>query len=156
MTESPERRELRFDNLDQVVAEVEQLASGQVKTTGNHSFGQIIEHLARTHDLCTGKLVGPKPPWFMRLMIPLMKGSMLKDKPLKPGFNLPPAAENFFWPAGEVDVQQAIDHLKQSVENYQTKGALPKHPIFGKITKAQNLNLNCRHAAMHLSFAHPA
>ena len=64
MSSTPERRELSFASLNDVVAEAERLASGEVRTTGNHSFGQILEHLARTHDLTTGKLEGPRPPHF--------------------------------------------------------------------------------------------
>ena len=155
MTDQPQRRELKFDNLDQVVAEVEQLAQGEVTTTGNHTFTEIVEHLAITHDMTTGKVVGPKPPFFIRLMMPFMKGMLLKDQPLKPGFKLPSKAEEFFWPKQQQTLQQAIDHLRESVENYKTQGPLPKHPMFGKISKEQDLQMNLRHAALHLGFVHP-
>ena len=150
-----ERRELNFKSLDEVVEEAERLAAGEVKTTGNHSFGQILEHLARTHDMCTGKLEAPKPPWFMRLMIPFMKPMILKDEPLKAGFKLPPKGEAFFWPDQEFDVQEALTHLKESVDNYKKNGPLPKHPMFGAMTREQNDSMNCRHADLHLSFVHP-
>lgn len=155
MSTTPERRELMFSNLDEVVAEAERLAASSVRTTGHHTFGQILEHLALTHDLTTGKVIGPKPPWFMRLIIPLMKPMILKDTPAKPGFKLPPASEAFFWPDQEFDVTEALAHLKESVEYYKSHGPLEKHPMFGKITPQQDLNLNCRHAALHLSFVHP-
>lgn len=154
MPDQLERRELSFNNLDEAVAEAERLASGQVRTTGNHSFGQILEHLARTHDMSTGKIVGPRPPLFMRLMMPIMKNMIIKD--VKPGFKLPAKAEAFFWPDQEFDVGQALTHLKESVENYKTAGPLDKHPVFGKLSREKNLELNCKHCAMHLSFVHPA
>lgn len=153
MADKPERRELSFGSLDEAVAEAERLAQGEVRTTGKHSFGQILEHLARTHDMATGKVVGPRPPWFMRLMMPLMKG-MILNGPVKPGFKLPKDAEAFFWPEGEVDVQQALSHLKESVENYKTNGPLAVHPVFGKVSREQNDRLNQSHCAMHLSFVH--
>ena len=155
MSESPERRTLNFNSLDDAVADVVQLAQGEVRTTGNHTFGQIIEHLSRTHDMATGKIVGPKPPLMMRLMMPIAKKFIL-GKPARTGFKLPAAAEDFFWPQGEVDVQQAIAHLKESVENYKTNGPLEVHPIFGKATREQIDQLNITHCAMHLSFVHPA
>ena len=151
----PERRELAFKDLDEVVPEAQRLASGEVRTTGNHSFGQILEHLARTHDMVMGKVEGPSPPWYMKIMMVFMKGMILKDKPLSPGFKLPKDAEAFFWPNQEFDVPQALSHLKESIETYQTSGPLAKHPIFGTITPEQSLKLNCRHAAMHFSFVHP-
>jgi len=154
MPASPDRRQLSFTTLDEAVADAAQLASGDVRTTGKHSFGQILEHLARTHDMATGLLPGPKMPLFMRLMMPLMKKSIIKN--VKPGFKLPPKAEAFFWPDQEFEVQTALAHLKESVDRFNTQGPLPKHPVFGTLTKEQATQLNCEHCAMHLSFAHPA
>lgn len=155
MAEKPERRELEFDSLHDAIADAEQLAQGNVRTTGKHTFGQIVEHLARTHDMATGKVVGPRPPLFMRLMMPIMKRFILNG-PVSPGFKLPAAAEEFFWPDGEIDVQEAIAHLKESVDNYYKNGPLEVHPVFGKATREQIDNLNVTHCAMHLSFVHPA
>lgn len=153
MSAIPERRELSFANLDQAVAEAESLAIGNVRTTGNHKFANILEHLARTHDMTTGKLEAPRPPLMIRIMMPIMKSFILKD--IKPGFKLPPKAEAFFWPKQEFEVQEALNHLKESVENYKTNGPLAKHPFFGKLSQEQVLQLNCDHCALHLSFVHP-
>lgn len=155
MSNPNERRTLSFKNLDEVVAEVERLAGDEFRTSGNHSFGQIINHLALTHDMSTGKIAGPALPWYMKLMMKIMKPMLLKDKPLKPGVKLPQQGESFFWPDREFDVHEALAHLKESVKHYHTSGPLPIHPVFGKITREQNINLNCRHAALHLSFVHP-
>jgi len=103
MSSTPERRELSFATLNEAVAEAERLADGEVRTTGNHSFGQILEHLARTHDMATGKVEAPRPPLFIRLMMPFIKSSIIKD--VKPGFKLPAKAEAFFWPDQEFEVQ---------------------------------------------------
>lgn len=153
MSSKPERRELSFASLDEAVAEATRLASGEVRTTGNHSFGQILEHLARTHDMATGKIEGPRPPLFVRLMMPFVRSSIIKN--VKPGYKLPAKAEAFFWPDQEFDVQEALAHLKESVEHFNTKGPLEKHPIFGKLSREKNTQLNCNHCAMHLSFVHP-
>ncbi len=156
MAKQTERRELAFDSFEEVIADMERLASGEVRTTGNHSFGQIIEHLARSLDMSTGKAPGPKLPWFMRLLMPVIRLTVLNDKPLAPGVKLPPASEAFFWPDQDFDVPTAIEHFKAAVSNYQTNGPLEKHPVFGKTTRAQNESLNYRHCALHLSFVHPA
>jgi len=145
---------LSFSSLDDAVADAQRLAEGEVRTTGNHTFGQILEHLARTHDMATGKIVGPRPPFMMRLLMPLMKG-MILNKPVKPGFKLPKDAEAFFWPDQEFDVPQALTHLVESVENYKTNGPLAVHPVFGKLSREQSDGLNVSHCAMHLSFVHP-
>ena len=153
MNAGQERRDLVFETLDDAVAEAERLASGEVRTTGKHSFGQILEHLAKTHDMATGKLPPPPLPLVMRLLMPFMRG-MIFSRPVKPGFKLPKAAEAYFWPEGHVDVADALRHLKESVENYNINGPLEVHPVFGKATREQNLSLNCKHCAMHLSFVH--
>lgn len=155
MSGQTERRQLVFNDLNEIVADAERLASGPVRTTGNHSFGQILEHLARTHDMATGKLPSPPPPWYMRLLIPLLKPMLLGNKPLSPGFKLPPKAEKVFWPTQECAVATTLDHLKDSVAHFNAQGPLPRHPMFGAMTRQQNELLQCRHAALHLSFVHP-
>lgn len=154
MADNPERRELSFNSLDEVVADAERLASSEVRTTGNHSFGQILEHLARTHDMTTGKMVAPPPPWYMKIMIAIMKPMLINPKNVKPGFKLPKQAEEVFWPDQEFDVQEALAHLKESVEYYKSNGPMPKHPMFGTLSRQQNDELNCCHGALHLSFVH--
>ncbi|NND96284.1 MAG: DUF1569 domain-containing protein [Pirellulaceae bacterium] len=155
MANDPERRELTFENLNEVVAEAERLAAGNVRTTGKHSFGQILNHLALSHDVATGRAVGPPPPWFMKLMLPVMRRMVIHSKPLKPGIKLPADGEAFFWPDKEFDVPTALQHLKESVECYKSNGPLEKHPFFGKLTAEQGESLSCRHAALHLGFVHP-
>ncbi len=148
-----ERRQLSFQSLDEVVAEAERLASGETRTTGNHTFGQIIDHLATTLDVSTGKIAGPRPSLFIRLLMPVMKNMILKG-PVKPGLKLPKKAEAFFWPDVDVDPRQAIAHLRDSVENFQTNGPLAIHPLFGRISPEKSLAVNCSHCAMHMSFVH--
>ena len=156
MAAQPERRNLTFQNLDEVVAEVERLASGEVRTTGHHSFAEILNHLALSHDVSTGRVVAPPPPLIMKLMLPLMKRMVINSKPMKPGIKLPAKGESFFWPAKSIEVPVALEYLKDSIQYYKTKGPLQKHPFFGKLTQAEADELNCRHAALHLSFVHPA
>ena len=150
-----EHRTLTFKNLDEVVAEAERLASGEVQVSGNHSFGAILKHLALTHDITTGRVQAPAPPWYMKyIMIPIMKPFILRDAPIKPGFKLPAKAESFFWASEDVSVEDGLAHLRESVEAYQTQGPTPKHPMFGKMSKETNLRLQCRHAELHLGFVH--
>lgn len=156
MARQTDRRELRFQNLDEVLAEAERLAGGEVRTTGKHTFGQILEHLALSTDVASGKISPPPPPLFMRLMMKFMKRFIINSKPLTPGVKLPKAGEEFFWPDRAFDVRQALSHLQEATEYYKSNGAIAKHPFFGDLTAQEALELNCRHAALHLSFVHPA
>jgi hypothetical protein len=154
MKNASERRELSFTSLDEIVADVERLAGGKTRTTGNHTFGQIVEHLAITLDAVVGTTVPPRPQLIVRLIMPFAKHFILRG-PAQPGFKLPKDAESFFWPQGDVDLHQSIAHLKAAVETYKTKGPLVIHPVFGKLSPEKNFKLQCDHSAMHLSFVHP-
>jgi Protein of unknown function (DUF1569) len=120
-------------------------SAGTVRTSGKHSFGQILNHLALSLDVSTGRVVAP----------PLMKRMVINSKPLKPGLKLPAKGEAFFWPDREFEVPAASTHLKVSVDYYNRNKPLPYHPSFGKLTKQEMDELNCRRAALHLSFVHP-
>lgn len=155
MANKADRRELKFQNLAEVLAEIERLASGDVRTTGSHSFGQILNHLTLSQDVAVGRCEAPVPPLIIRLVMPLMKRMVINSKPLNPGVKLPASGESFFWPDKEFDVATAVSDFRASVEYYNSHSPLERHPFFGKITKAECDELNCRHAALHLSFVHP-
>lgn len=149
------RREISFASLDDVIADIESLASREHETTGNHSFGNIVQHLAITNEMLVGNVIPPKLPWYMRMAMPFLKNGILNN-PVEPGFNLPNSAmQKFFWPSTELDLNEAIENFRASVKAYQDKGPLPVHPVFGKATKQQIDKMNLSHAAMHLSFVHP-
>ena len=149
------RRELTLSTLNEVVDEVERLASGNVITTGKHSFPQIVRHLALTNNMTTGRLTVPKPPLIMRLILPLIRSAILKG-PARSGVKLPKAAESLFWADEDISIGDAVAMLKESVAYYEQHGPLPVHPIFGKASRQQLDHLTCSHAAMHLSFVHPS
>lgn len=155
MATTPERRELSFQSLEEVLAEVERLITGNVETTGHHDFGAILNHLALSHDVSSGQMAPPPAPFFMKLMTPLLRWMVINAKPLKAGVKLPAQAESFFWPDKNFDVQEAFEEFKASIERYKANGPLATHPFFGKMTKQQCDDLQCRHAALHLSFVHP-
>ena len=150
-----DRRELTLNTLDEVLAEVDRLAAGDVTTSGKHSFPQIVRHLAISNNMVSGRISVPKPPLMLRLLLPLIRSSILNG-PVKPGMKLPQKAEEVFWPNEVISVDSAIEMLKDSVTYYKKHGPLPVHPIFGKASREQVDRLTCNHAAMHLSFVHPS
>lgn len=156
MAANDERREVSFQTLDEVVADAEKLAAGEVRVVGSHSFAEILNHLAISQDAATGRVTPPPPPFFMKLMRPLIKRMVFNPKPLKPGIKLPATGESFFWPDKNIDAATALANLKESTENYNSNGPLDKHPFFGAVSRPESDSFNCRHAALHLSFVHPA
>lgn len=156
MADNKERREVAFQSLDEVVAEAERLAAGEVRVVGNHTFAEILNHLAISQNAATGRVTPPPPPFFMKLMRPLIKPMVFNSKPLKPGIKLPASGESFFWPDKQIETAAALANLKESTDYYNANGPLPKHPFFGTVSRSESDSFNCRHAALHLSFVHPA
>lgn len=106
--------------------------------------------------MVVGKIDPPEVPLALQEAVPSIKDSVFNG-PIEPGFELPSAEmQSYFWPEDEIEPTQALDNLRQSVASYESEGPLSAHPIFGEATKEQTHNLLMNHAAMHLSFVHPA
>lgn len=149
------RRELVFASLDEVTNDIEQLAAGEPRTSGGHTFAEIVRHLAIANEMVAGKISPPKLPWYMRLVMPFM-GKKIMSGPVNPGFKLPSNMEAFFWSDEPVGVPEAVARFNESVELYKEKGPIPVHPIFGPAPSETTNAMLLKHAAMHLSFVHPA
>ncbi|TWU07949.1 DUF1569 domain-containing protein [Stieleria varia] len=149
----PEMRSLRFETFDEAFEEAESLSRGKVRTTGNYTFGQIIEHLARTLDIVSGQRRGPTSSLAMRMFARLVRPFVLKKA--RPGFKLPVNAQSIFWPTEDVPTDQAMDHLRSAARVFQNMSPLPTHPFFGSMSRQQHDQLQCRHFELHLGFVHP-
>lgn len=146
------RRQLQFDTLDNMLADVEQLNKGQVKAIGNWSPGQVLGHLTI---VMTSSMDGFKnrPPWFIRLLGKVMKRRML-TRPMSAGFNLPPRPLEELWP-GPTEWADAVMRFREAVQRLKTEEKRVPSPFMGAMTRAEWDQLHCRHAALHLSFLVP-
>src|SRR5579871_3266300 len=84
------RRKLDFASYDELLADAERVTSGQFKTLGNWSAGQIFRHLAVTYN----NSIDGFPmifPWYFRLMCKVFKKKILKMS-MPAGFKLQPEA----------------------------------------------------------------
>jgi hypothetical protein len=147
------RRELDFGSLDEVLADAERLvAFPGTKILGNWPLSQLLTHLAT---MINGSIDGTsaKAPWFIRLVGPLLKGRVLKNK-MSPGFKLPKDVEVRFFPA-KTSPQEALEQLRTAVGRLQNERMTTRHPILGKLTHEEWTRLHLRHAELHLSFAIP-
>lgn len=151
------RRKLRFDSLDDLLAEADRLASGEVTMLGNWSLAQVFAHLAAgINSTMDGSTF--KPPALMRLMAPVMKMFMKKKfihEGIPSGFQIPKAAQAQFIPADDVEIQTALGQLRSAVERFKSADNLAGHPLLGTLTKEETMQFQLRHAEMHLSFAIP-
>lgn len=150
-----EHREIEFESVDAAVAEVERLASIPTRTTGRFSFPQIVDHLAHAFDISAGTVDPPKMPLLLRLLAPFLVNRAI-SKPAKPGFKLPRAAQEFFWERNSEELDASLEHFREAFKKYRETDPLPRHPLFGNLTRQQNEQLQCRHMALHLGFVQPA
>ena len=65
------RREISFSSMEEVISDIETLASSEHETTGSHSFGKIVQHLATTNEMIVGNITPPKLPWYMWMAMPV-------------------------------------------------------------------------------------
>lgn len=146
------RRNVSFQSMDDIVADVEKLAASSTsRTIGNWSLDKLIMHLSQT---IHGSIDGfkTKAPLAIRLIMPFFKSRIINAKELKPGINLPKAAVSAAYPdAGSL--QEALDDLRRAVARTKTERMTASHPAFGKMTHEEWNTLHLRHSEMHLSFA---
>ena len=148
------RRELQFHSLGDIERDIEQLATAEVRTLGNWSFGQILTHLASVMRIPVEKKAVWTPPWYMRLGAKLMKNRILSN-PMGAGFQLPADAAKKLAPAGEIPNDQGLATFREAFRLYKAEPELGPHPVFGKLTREEWDKLNQRHAELHLSFVVP-
>lgn len=142
------RRNLRFEQLADIVRDAEEIASGEITCLGNWSAGQVFSHCAQTmnsfldgHDFGKVSIFGRILGWFI-------KGRVLNGK-IPAGFKLPdPVLE----PPAEVPLAYGLDRLKSSIARWQGADLPPSHPFFGTMSREDWDKLQLRHCELHFSF----
>lgn len=155
-TRRAERRTLRFDALSEALAEAERLAdaesAGTLRATGNWSLGQALGHLAAWIDFAYDGWPA-RPPWFVRLLAPLMKRGVLRGTP-KPGFRLPGAPDGTYATA-PLPAAEGLDRFRRAVARLEAAPPPGPNPAFGAMSHREWQLLHQRHAELHLGFFHP-
>jgi len=149
------RRKLRFESLDELLHEAEQMAGRPHRTTGKWTYGQILSHLAKGCDACFDGFGGFRVPWWARWLIaPLVKRRFL-TKAMRAGIRVP-LQETTLMPEPDVSVEQALVHLRQALARFKSEAPSKPHPFLGRLrNKEEYVALMLRHSELHLSFVHP-
>jgi hypothetical protein len=150
---TPERRSLRFDTIDQALADVDQLAAaeadGELMGLGAWTFGQTLNHLATWVDYAY-QGYPLKIPFFIRWLARPMKKQVL-TKPLKPGVRIPKVSGGTL--AIEIiPTADALPHFRKAFDRLANEAPGKPHPIFGPLTHDEWIAMHLRHAELHLSF----
>jgi hypothetical protein len=144
------RRDLRFNDLADVLTEAERLSAGPVRSLGNWSAGQVFKHLALSmNNSIDGSSF--KAPWWIRLGARMMLGRMLKGK-MPAGFKLPESARAEIVADDSITTDEGLHALREAIERQATQTHREPHGAFGRLSREQWEQLHLRHAEMHLSF----
>jgi hypothetical protein len=147
------RRELHFNSLEDIRADVEMLAASQkLRTLGNWSTGQIFQHLTRT---MTSSLDGFafQLPWYFRLMGKFMKKRALSG-PMPPGFKLGKSASERLVPQ-PTSYEDGLRSIRQALDRMKTEEQRAPSPFLGTLSNEEWVQMHCRHSELHLSFIVP-
>lgn len=158
MTATTQRRQLRFNDLDEVVRDAESLLANGYEKAGNWDLAQCCKHLAEWLRFPVEgfpKMPLPLRPlfWMARKTVGRKKlleyigtGSFPAGKPTMPQTVAPPGG----------DPREAVDALRTSVERLKAYGGpIVPSPLFGPMTKDEAVRMQLVHAAHHLSFLVP-
>ena len=152
-----DRRRLRFNTIDDLLADIDRLVAadkaGKLHHSGNWMAGQAMGHLATWINYAYEGFP-MKVPWFVRLFI---RGK--KDKYLREGMDSGvriPGVEAGTYGTEVLSTDEGASRLRQALARLQ-RGEPAKYdsPAFGKMSDADRIALNLRHAELHLSFQLP-
>jgi len=145
-----DRRAVHYESYDDLLADAERLAAGEVRTLGNWSYGQILNHVAKSFDSSIDG-VGFMLPGPVRLAMKLLMKRRFLTKPIPPGFKTTKA----FLPE-ETSVDDGLAALRTAIARQGRETERKMHPAFGRISNLEWDQFNLRHAEMHMSFVVPA
>jgi hypothetical protein len=154
----PKKRQLKYQNFDEMMADVNSLLGNGYVSNGNWTLAQACGHVS---DWMRFPIDGyPTPPLFMRVIFWIMKvtaGPGMKRKILAEGFKggLPTAPETVPKPNAMSD-RQAVDQLQKTVDRVLAyDGELLPSPLFGKTDKETHIKVSLLHAEHHFGYLEP-
>lgn len=143
------RRVLKFQSLDEIMADAEQVALGSSRALGQWSPGQIFIHLARGLDLT---IDGSSPaPWYVRFVGRTFLKKRFLVQTMQSGWKVP--AKSLV--PGETETIAGLNALRSAIQRMKSTTVRQPHPIFGILTPDEWIAFHCRHAELHLSFLVP-
>lgn len=150
-----ERRQLHFNSLDDIVADVERLAAArEIRALGNWSAGQVFGHLAKVMNKCIDGF-DSRLAWPLRFLLRVLMKRKVLTKPMPPGFKLGKKAAAELIPEPRVSTEEGLASIRRALGRLKTETKRVPSPFLGPLTLDEWNQLHCRHCELHLSFLVP-
>ena len=154
-TANPARRTLRFETVDDAIDEAEKLViaerEGRLDRLGNWTLGQTLGHLATWASYpFEGYPPEIRPPLPVRMILGLMRNRIL-TKGMTPGVRIR-GIPNGTLGLEVLTIEEGLRRFRAALNRLGSTDPDRVNPIFGKLTHEQWIQLNLRHAELHLSF----
>jgi hypothetical protein len=143
------RRKLDYKSFDELLADADRLSSGDVKTLGNWSPGQIFQHLANAYNGSIDGLPGGFP-WFIRAMARMFKKKLIGG-PMPAGIKMSAKLAKAVMPE-PTSTEVGLANLHAAVSRLRQEPHRAAHPVFGEVSKEEWNTMHLKHANLHMSF----
>jgi hypothetical protein len=148
-----DRRQLHFATLDDILADVNQLADAKdIRALGNWSPGQIFQHLATIMNKSIDGF-DHHLPRSMRVLVRLFFKRRFLRNPMPPGFKLNKKTAAEIIPPSPIETHVGLRSIRDAILQTETKRA--PRAFMGPMSQGDWLKLHCRHSELHLSFLTP-
>jgi len=153
---APRHRKLRYQSIDQALAEVDRLVAaeraGRLQRLGNWTLGQVLGHLSTWAEYSyTGAPL--KVPFFIKWILRLRKRKFLYE-PMPTGARIP-GIKGGTLGTDPLPLDEAEGRYRRVLERLKSESPTAQNPIFGVLTHDEWIALHLRHAEGHLGFTVP-
>jgi hypothetical protein len=149
----PGRRVLRFQSIDEALAEANRLAeaerNGRLRRLGNWTLGQALNHLACWVEYSyTGTTL--KVPFFIKWFLRLHKQKFLYG-PMRSGARIPGVAGGTLATEPR-SLEEGLAQMHRVMERLKVEAPTKPQLIFGQLSHQEWIALHLRHTELHLGF----
>jgi len=151
------RRTVSITTPDDLRAEIERIVTadraGQLTVLGNWSTGQALRHLAAWINYAFDGF--PRtPPWFVKIILRLLKSRFFEAKGLSAGVRIPGATQGT-WGVGPLTVDEREQRVLAAWARLRAGPPSAPHPVFGLLSSDEWWAMHLARARLHLSFLVP-
>jgi hypothetical protein len=152
------RRTLRFNTIDDALADADSLATaereGRLQQFGNWTLGQSLGHLATWANFAfDGYPDAVRAPLPVRLILRMLRNRILTNG-MMPGVKLRGVPGGTLG-TDTLSTDEGLARFRAAMERLRANAPTMVNPVFGPLTHEQWIQLNLRHAELHLGFLAP-